>query len=164
MSDLQIREDPGFQRSFWAIERIGWVVIALILIAALLGLFGTGLFSRTKAGDRSGPLWLEYNRFGRFQSPSTLRVYIGGRGKPEKIARIWVDQNYMKGIQIEQIIPEPDSVESVSDRLVYTFKLAKPNEPTEVTFYLKLEQIGSLSGKLGLVNGPAISFTQFVYP
>ncbi|HEX3034967.1 MAG TPA: hypothetical protein VHT73_07495 [Thermodesulfobacteriota bacterium] len=163
MGDLQIREDLGFQRSFWTVERIGWVVVALILIAALLGLFGTGLFSRTKAGDRGGPLWLEYNRFGRFLSPSTLRVYIG-RGKTEKVARIWFDKNYMKGIQIQQITPEPESVESVSDRLVYTFKLAKPNDPTEVTFHLKLEQIGSLSGKLGLVNGPAIRFTQFIYP
>jgi hypothetical protein len=163
VSDLQIREDPDFQRSSWIMERIGWIAVALILIAALLGLFGTGLFSKTKAGDRNGPLWLEYNRFGRFQSPSTLRVHIG-RGKTEKIARIWFDRNYMKGIQIEQITPEPEGVESVSDKLVYTFKLAKPKEPAEVTFHLKLEQIGSLSGKVGLVNGPTLSFTQFIYP
>ena len=163
MGDLQIRENPDFQRSFWIIERIGWVLVALILIAALLGLFGTGLFSRTRAGDKNGPLWLEYNRFGRFQSPSTLRVHIG-RGETKKIARIWFDRNYVKGIQIEQITPEPDSVEFVSDRLVYTFKLAKPIEPAEVTFHMKLEQFGSLSGKVGLVNGPTLSFTQFIYP
>ena len=40
--DLEIDEDLPFQRREWFAERVAWAVMALLIAAALLGLFGTG--------------------------------------------------------------------------------------------------------------------------
>jgi hypothetical protein len=40
--DLEIQEDLPFQRREWLVERVAWGVMALLIVAALLGLFGTG--------------------------------------------------------------------------------------------------------------------------
>jgi hypothetical protein len=164
VGDLEVNQDLNFQRRFWTIERIGWIVIALAVIAALLGLFGTGPLSSTNAGDKGASLWLEYDRFGRFGSPTTLRVHKGAGVRSEGVVRIWLDQRYLEGVQIEQVTPEPQSVEATLDRLIYTFQVVKPNQPTVVTFHLMLEQVGSLSGRVGLVDETSLSFSQFIYP
>jgi hypothetical protein len=164
VDSLEIGQDIDFQRRFWTIERIGWVVITLLIVAALLGLFGSGPLSNTNAGNQGSPLWLEYSRFGRFKAPTTLQVHIGERAKPKEVARIWLDHRYMEGVQVMQVTPEPQSVKTASDRLIYTFGVAKPNQPITVTFHLKLEKIGLLSGRAGLINGPSFDFGQFVYP
>jgi hypothetical protein len=44
-SQFQIDEDLNFQRREWKIQRAGWVTMALVIIAALLGVFGAGPLS-----------------------------------------------------------------------------------------------------------------------
>jgi hypothetical protein len=78
INDLEIAEDYEFQKRLWIVQRVGWVVMGLLSLAGLLGLLGAGLFSQTKAGQPSDPLWLEYERFERFQSPVQLKVHVRG--------------------------------------------------------------------------------------
>jgi hypothetical protein len=52
--DLDIERNHRFQRREWCLERFGWLLLALIILAGLLGLLGTGRFSRT-ATDRGSP-------------------------------------------------------------------------------------------------------------
>jgi hypothetical protein len=75
--DLQIDEDPDAQRRHWIAERVGWTVITLVILAALLGLFGSGWLSEASVGTPEGALRLEYSRFGRFLAPTTLRLHLG---------------------------------------------------------------------------------------
>lgn len=42
---LEVGEDVKFQNRWWVFERIAWVFMALLLLAALLGLLGPGLLS-----------------------------------------------------------------------------------------------------------------------
>ena len=50
-ADLAIREDMRHQRLEWAVERVGWAAVALVLVAALAGLLGHGPLSRATAGE-----------------------------------------------------------------------------------------------------------------
>lgn len=68
VGELETSQDIDLQSRAWAVQRVGWGVIALTVLAALLGLFGPGLFNNATAGSKEAPLWLEYKRFGRFQS------------------------------------------------------------------------------------------------
>ena len=46
-SGLQINEHRGFQNVFWHIQRVCWVGLGLLLVAACLGFTGdAGLFAR----------------------------------------------------------------------------------------------------------------------
>lgn len=138
--------------------------MALTTLAALLGLLGRGPLSRTTVGAESEPLSVEYNRFGRFQSPTTLRLNLGSDAARKGLVRVWLDRDYLENVQIQQITPEPQRVEAGSERLIYVFQLSELNQRTAVTFYLQLEHIGFLPGQVGLVEGQTLNFNQFIYP
>ena len=56
VGDLEISPDLNFQRRSWAMQRFAWVVLALFILAALLGLFGPGPLSQTRAEQQDSPL------------------------------------------------------------------------------------------------------------
>jgi hypothetical protein len=164
VGDLEIGQDLEFQRRAWVVQRIGWGVMALLVLAALIGLFGPGLISSAAIGEQGQPLRVEYNRFVRNQSPTSLTIQIGPGAAREGEARIWLDRTYLESVLVQQITPEPDRVEAGPDRLIYVFTAAQPDQPTAVQFHLQPQQGGLLQGRVGLVDGQPLSFGQFVYP
>ena len=68
--ELEFEQDLSFQRREWSIQRAGWLVMATIVIAGLIGLFGAGPLSSANA--EAGPLQLQYSRFERRHAPSEL--------------------------------------------------------------------------------------------
>jgi uncharacterized protein YndB with AHSA1/START domain len=52
------------------------------------------------------------------------------------------------------------------ERLVYIFNAKEGSEdrPTEVTFELEPDEMGTLAGRVGLDGGESQTFEQFVYP
>lgn len=49
VGELEIEEDLDFQRRMWRLQQIGWALLVLVVVAALLGLFGKGPLSRAVA-------------------------------------------------------------------------------------------------------------------
>ncbi|MDF5723397.1 MAG: hypothetical protein PUP91_23580 [Rhizonema sp. PD37] len=164
VGDLEIEQDLDHQERVWFLQRIAWFVMALATLAGLLGVFGTGVLSNAKAGKQTDPLWVEYERFERFQSQTKLRIHFNPNAERAGEIRVWFKLDYIENVQLQQITPEPKSVEAQSDRLIYTFSHPKPDQPTAVTFYMQPEKIGPLSGSVGLETGSPISFNQLVYP
>ena len=70
--DIELAEDMEFQRKNWRAERIGWAVLAFILLAAALGLFGQGPLGGTVVAAGDDSLSLTYERFWRLSSPTRL--------------------------------------------------------------------------------------------
>jgi hypothetical protein len=161
---LELKQDLEFERLSWSVERVGWVVIAVVALAALAGLFGPGPLSRTTIGEPGGTLWLEYARFGRLGAPLTLRVHAAPNTGRQTALRLWLSRDYMERVQVEQVTPQPEQVEAGSERLTYTFPLAESSRSTAVTFSLKMDQFGRQRGCIGIVDGPTLCFRQFTYP
>lgn len=164
VGDLEIDQDLEFQRRSWAVQRVGRVVVGLLVLAALLGLFGAGPLSGASAGREGDDLRLEYSRFGRLMSPMTLRVHLAESAARGDKVRLWLSRDYLAGVKVDQVMPEPDSVEAGKDRLTYTFSLTDPSASTEVAFHLEPQTFGPLPGEIGLENGSALGFRQFIYP
>jgi len=155
-SQFQIDEDLKFQRREWKIQRVGWLAMALVIIAALLGVFGTGpLSSATIEGEG---LRLEHERLCRLQRGTQLRFTIGETGDP---VRLLIGGEYLDSVMIDRITPEPAKAEAVSDGVVFQFAV---QGPAAVTFHLTPKKFGSVSGKARLGQAAPISFTQFIYP
>jgi hypothetical protein len=163
-SELELKQDLDFERRSWTIERIGWTVMGLVVLAALTGLFGAGPLSATTAGEKGGPLWLEYPRFGRLKAPLMLRVHLGPNTLQQGPVRLWLGRDYLESVQIEAVTPPPEEVEAGPERLTYVFPVSEPSRSTAVTFFLKADQIGRQGGCIGLVEGPTLCFRQFIYP
>lgn len=161
---LEIGQDIDFQRKEWRAQRIGWVVMALIALAALAGLMGNGVLARATAGDPADPIRLEYARFDRLQSPSSLQVEIAGEAVAGEQVELLVDREYLQGVQIEKVVPEPEAVRGAADDLVYVFAVDEPGQPLTVSFDLRHIEFGAKSGRVAAPNGQTIEFGQFVYP
>lgn len=167
VGDLEINENLKFQRRDWAVQRIGWAVMAVFVIAALLGLFGgTGsLRGEAKGGSGDAAVSVSYERYLRFMKPTTLEIQVGEEaGKNGKIS-VWVDRRYLDGLQIQQITPQPSSAKSGAERLTYVFEVDDPDKATTVSFDLLPQQkFGVLKGRVGVGDGEPVSFGQFIYP
>src|SRR4051794_5531463 len=73
---IEVDEDMAWQRRTWAIQRIGWFAMVILVLTALTGVFGYGALSWQQASDPAGPVRIEYERFQRQGSEFTLRVDI----------------------------------------------------------------------------------------
>ncbi len=161
---LEIHEDMDFQRRTWAVERAGWVGMALLVLASLLGLLGPGPLSSATAVDPTSGLWLEYDRCVRCEAPAKLRVQLGPAAAKDGKVRLWLSRPYLDAVRVEQVTPEPELVEAGAGRLTYVFRAAEADGPLAVTFSLKPERAGYHPAEMGLDGSPPLRFGQLVYP
>jgi hypothetical protein len=160
--ELELEQDLEFQYKSWRVQRVCWVLIALIVLAALLGLMGTGPLSAETRRAADGLFELEYERFVRMQAPSRLRVNYTPQAVQAGEARVWLDRSYVERTRLEAVVPQPLRVEIGEDRLTYVFA-AQNGHPGAVTFHLQLQTFGRLAGRSG-IGDAVIAFRQLAYP
>ena len=154
---IDIYEDIKFQRRMWAVQRIGWIIIAAAIVAGLSGLFGSGPVSRASA-EATG-LRIEYERFVRLQQPTMIRCFLSG-SEPE--TQIALRRDYLDFVRIEAITPTPARTEASGEWLVYRFTSPVPTSIIE--FNLIPETFGRANGTMQTGTGQSIGFHQFIYP
>jgi hypothetical protein len=164
IGELEVGQDLKFEKHWWVIERCGWLVVLLILIAAVLGFFGPGLLTKKTAGQQGGPLWLEYSRYERNAKPIKLLIHLSPSAIKENELQLWIDGSYIEAMKVQRIEPEPESVKLEGDRFVYTFKARDLSSTSKILFHVEPDKFGTVAAGVGLVNGPEVRFNQFVYP
>ncbi|HXH53749.1 MAG TPA: hypothetical protein VNH53_10030 [Sphingomicrobium sp.] len=119
-SGLQVQEDRAWQEKFWSAQRVGWVVMALLVLAALAGATGKGgpvasASARTPAGI------IEYPRIARLQSDEKVTVRL----PPSASGEIPVEllRPFAESFSIELIEPEPSHVEATADGQRFIFNV-----------------------------------------
>lgn len=161
---LQIDQDERFQRRKWRIQRLSWVVMLLLLAAALAGAFGDGPLSRVSAGDPAA-LHAEYQRFVRHHAAAQLRLRIGERALgADGELHLAVSRDYLQAFRIERITPEPQRVAGGADELVFVFLLAPGVRSLDVTFELQPGPPGNHSGNIRAGDRASLHLSSFTYP
>lgn len=158
---MEIDVDPSFQKREWSVQLVVWIVMGLLVVGALFGLFGEGPLSSTEAADPGTEFSLTYERFARRHGETWLEVDAPGAESAHM--ELWTDRTYAERVLVRQMIPEPMSVRSDGDRIVYVFESA-PAKPFRVRIILEPDEIGLYPGHIGVLGGPSVAFTQFVYP
>ncbi|MFM8321656.1 MAG: hypothetical protein ACKOC5_12150 [Chloroflexota bacterium] len=161
VGDLEIEQDETFQQRDWKLERAGWLVIALLLALAALGLFGEGLLSRRQID--AGVLQMEYQRFVRYGAAAELRVTLAPGAAQDGQAQIALDRRYLGHFQLEQVLPEPSSVDVQGHQVVFRFAWSRPEQPFIASFLLIPQRVGRVQSSLAAAGGQA-DIWQFVYP
>jgi hypothetical protein len=161
---LQIDEDLTFQRHQRRFERLGWLAMGLLLLAALLGLLGDGWLSSATAGGANDPIRVRFERLDRASKPTLLSIMLAPEAAASGDVAIWVSRDWVEGVTIDRIDPEPASVAAAPDRLVYAFAVQAGAGPIEITLRFTHEGWGRVEGEVGLVGGPSQTFRQFVLP
>lgn len=156
---LQVSEDMPFQRLEWRIERIGWVAMAMLIVAALLGLLSNGPLSR--ANQSAGSLHVEYQRFLRNQAPADFRVEVlSAKGEVE----ISLNRGFVDDVQLEQVVPRPNRIDAGPKGIVLHFDVPQNSAPNFVIIRFQPQRMGWLRTNIGSPGQPIVRLTQFVYP
>jgi len=162
---IELAQDLGFQRRTWKVQRAGWIVMLLLIVAAIVGLFGRGPASSAHLGSPETPLAADYERFVRLDAPETLTIYLRATAlRADSTAEIWLDRSWLAGNDLRSITPAPDRASAGADRMIYTFRLDPSSLPARITYELESRSLGRIRGRMGLVSGPSWTFSQFGYP
>lgn len=161
--DLDIEKSVVVERrERWA-ERIAQGLFVVIIIAGLAGVFGTGPLSSATAQSADGSITLEYERFGRWDSP--LPMIITVRQDPvQERQRLWIDQAYLDHMQIEKVFPAPQTIQRNEGRHVFEFSTSGAGEALVIELHLRPERMGRHVVRLGREGGEPVSFRQFIFP
>lgn len=160
--ELEINQDLEFQRRMWKAERIGWSAMAMLLVGALLGLFGNGPLSWTTASDES--LMVEYQRFGRHQAPLQLRVHLQADLVKDDMLFFQFDRAFLADVQLTRITPKPVAEQPISDGIRFVWSSSAKDGSMLVTVSYQPEHIGLLTPRLSVSNAASLSIRQFIYP
>jgi hypothetical protein len=160
---LEIDQDEAFERRSYTVQRAGWILLAVLVVAAAAGLLGSGPLARATMAS-PGAFTVEYERLTRYQSSQMLHLYLEPGVTSAREVRVWIDRQFLDSSKIESVVPQPLRVEGAADRLYYVFQMGKPGERLFVAFTLQAEQIGRVKGRLGVGDTHEVAFTQLVYP
>lgn len=164
VDDLEIDQDLAFERRSRVVESIGiWVMVAVV-VAAALGLLGSGPLSAATA--RTQGFALDFQRISRYQSSETLRLHLDPAVTRAPEVRVWFDRAYLENIQLERVVPTPVRAESAPGRVIFVVAVAEPGHPMTLTFNLQPARVGMLRGRAGLEGAApgGVAFRQLVVP
>ena len=165
----QRKTDTGqnveFQEREWTVQRVGWIGMGLIVIAAFIGLLGnSGALATNKIQAADGALEVKYNRIENHHGPGELTVKVAPEYAAGGEVRIWLDAEFAVRFGLDSVVPEPESVETEPDRMVFVFAAGDQSGPLTITFLHEHNGYWIEKGRVGIVDGPSVSFTQFVFP
>ncbi len=164
VGDLEIEQDTTFEKREWQFQRVGRVVMLLIVAGALLGFFGAGPFSLTEVRDQTGNLTVTYEHYGRRGATTDLVVDIAPAAISDGKAEVWLSSKYLGEMQVDAVTPSPDQVTIEDDGYIYTFLVDQPEDTVTATFNFTIAGMGSVTGHVGLPDAEPIVLTHFFTP
>lgn len=161
---LEIEQDLRFQHREWALQRVGWVGMAVVVLAALAGLLGPGPLGEatSRSGDRT--VAVAYPRFVRAGAVHRITVTVAGSVAGRDDAEILLSRDYLSEVEIEAIAPEPDRHELAGTDIRYVFAAGADVEDLRVQFLLRPDGVGPVAGRLSAGGSESVTFRQFVHP
>lgn len=152
---IELDEKIDYHIKGWKIQRVSWVIIIALMLAAALGVFGEGAVSKRSVD--LGNAQVRYDRFFRYEAEMMLQFMISESADSSLIS---FSQDYIKNFRIEQIVPEPKENYIQSGKVYYVFS---GRAPMNIAFYMVPEKPGSLHGEVA-VNDARFDLSQFIYP
>jgi hypothetical protein len=153
-----LESNLSFYSKEWRIQRVGWVLVALFLAAALGGLFGNGPLSRAYIDNGAGRL--DYERFVRYGLSTDLVVTpaVSAHG----VTRVEINGDYLEEFRIERITPEPAAVRMTGRNIVYEFASAAPG--ASISFHLHPQRLWRRTATITIDGGAPLHISQLTYP
>jgi len=168
---LQDALDPGQTRAFWWLSRVAWALMALLIVAALAGLMGSGPLSRatrTVAVTGNGRALLEYPRFTRYNTEESMQVTVEAPDATGDTLQMTLSPALNDQLQIRDVTPPPDSVSMSQDGAVYEWSVEDWSQPVLINISFYAGDWGRVRGDVGVAAGDAedrtLGFDSWVFP
>jgi hypothetical protein len=163
-NDLDSPKRLQEQQWEWRVERTGWLVICVLLIASLAGLLGPGLFSRRTAQSSDSNVQVQYEAVERYEAPATLHIVARPAAQEDGRLRIAISRSFADRVTIDQVVPSPATVESTQEKIFYVFQTQGQTDMLRVVMRYKHNDYGWRRYEIGVGDGEPALVRQFVWP
>lgn len=161
---IEIDEDRTHQRVEWRIERVGWALMALLVLAAALGLLGDGPLGEARASRGEG-LDVEFDRLQRAAAPTEYRFSVDPVLAGGGTLRLRLDASLLDEIELQSIVPEPVSVAAGPGYTEFEFAIdGTGGAPARIAFRFQPTTFGPVQGKASVPGARPLALDHFVYP
>jgi hypothetical protein len=150
-------EDLRFERRWHRVQRVGRALLVIAIVAALVGVFGTGPFAAATAPGPGGRFSIDYDRFVRSTQSTSLRISARGTPGPATVA---IAQSFLEVTSLADVSPQPDSETARGGRVVLSYQGSLPDE---IELKLAPENIGIHQATIW-VGGAPVRFRQVTWP
>ncbi|WP_207477876.1 hypothetical protein [Arenibaculum pallidiluteum] len=161
---LEIDEDMRFQRRDWTFERISWSLLALLVLAALLGAFSRGPLSKAVASDPDGILRITYDRFLRDDAASSIEIELARGATAGDQVELLLRGPMLRDLQLRNLSPEPLESRLAEDGWALRFPVRDRQAPSLIRMELRPETVGWLDGEIAAEGRQPVPIRAFVYP
>lgn len=159
-----IREDMAFQRATWRMERIGWVLLAVLVLAALAGAAGGPLVAATARGEG---VEVDHHRVERHGAANRLVIRAAQAG-PDLTLRI--DRAFLDAFTLDVVTPSPQSTSAHAEGIDMTFAASTAAGPAATagpaTIHVDIlpRALGPVTSRIGLAGRQPAALSQFILP
>jgi hypothetical protein len=160
-----IPEDMGFQRHEWIAERIGWVVMAVAIAAALAGLFASGPLSEANVRTPDNAISVDFQRFAHKTSRTHFTIRVSPPAAREAASEVLIrlGQPFVRTYDVEALSPRPLRSTAGSYGLEWVF-VPSPAGDLVVQIAGRAKRFGISPTEIQVEGRGAVSFTQIIYP
>lgn len=159
--DLDVETDRSFQEKFWVAERVGWLLMALVVVAAAVGLTGKGGPLARDTAAAAGAI-IDYPRISRWQTPDQLSVTFPASARGE--ADVLLPSAFTKIFSVESVAPEPSQVVATPDGLRFTFDIGDAPGPRTAAFNVRASRPAWWTGGRAQVGDGSAELAFLVLP
>ena len=156
----EYRSEETFHRHEWLVQRTGWALLAVFIIAGCAGVFGNGPLSHRTLHLTGGTL--DIDRFVRREASSewTLRDLASPGPQAELVVRVSAD--FVERYRVVSIVPEPR--DEALDGADVVFRFDANRAIRGIVFNVEPQHAGWNRGEFRVAAGPSVSVEQLVYP
>jgi hypothetical protein len=147
------RSEPG---RGWRVERVGWALTTLLVVAATLGLFGDGPLARASASVADGTS-VRYERFARTRRPVDIEAVRPARADS---ARVRVSEEFLRAVDLLAVDPPPSRWRVAGGERIYEFEGAT----SSVILRVEYRRAGRVAGSIAWGAAAPVTFSTLVFP
>jgi hypothetical protein len=163
MQHLHLEQDNGFQKIEWRVQRFGWIAWGLIVLAASMGLLGSGWLSDRNRSAPDSSLGVKFDRFVHYHHP--VQIELSLRTAPtDGEWQVTMDRSLLDRLQILRIEPEPERRVIADNAVTYSFLAGANVALGKVVFHVEYERYGGAQGRVSVAERSPVIVNQFVYP
>ncbi|WP_027613501.1 hypothetical protein [Pseudomonas sp. URIL14HWK12:I6] len=156
-----IREDMAYQLKVWRFERVGWYVLVLVVVLALVGLFSRGLISSREVRSDVGKIRVEYEMFHRNGSTNSMKVSVNAT--PDTAVELELAGQLLEGFSIETLQPEPLRSRSSSQGIRLWLQTDLDGQ-AKLYITLRGDGLGFYRSQIFSPGTNGIKLVQFIFP
>ena len=131
---FDVSEDRALQEKMWIAQRIGWILMVLFLVAAILGATGSGgplSMARVKTPEGI----IEYPRISRWQAAAQMTVTLPPASTSE--AQLHLSNELVKLFHVETVSPEPSESVTTPAGHRFTFTVGEGTGPKTIVLHIR---------------------------